>query len=876
MAAARRMSWIILPSPPPLNTSDDFAPTRIRHPFYGFVHDWPGSALNAMPPRPRQADTVVVGLLGGSVAVGVQPYLQAALNRWFAANDPSRQPVVLNWHSWGGSQPQGTMVAVNTLLLGGEVDLIVNLDGLNELGNSLGAFGSGVFPFFPKHWNNQESLTGRELLLAGQLRILRREQARLTAAGETSPLRGSAVFGLANRWRQESNAAAIIRLNHQLMAIESKYNLEKHGPRIWLDSPGKMQPAAARFWYRSSLLLARLAELAGADYYHFLQPNQYVPDSKPLSPEERELAWSEGAPEKPLVEQGYPLLQEFSRDLENQGIDYFDLTGIFAAQPETLYKDTCCHLNARGNELLAAEMIRRMEPALLRRGKASPEESVSALAAARRPAPSPAGPTGRPAAPGFQLFVSEDGKELRYGRAGCAPGDTEPVFFLNIIPENVADLPPDRQEHGFAKRDFSFAEVGGRFERWQCTAQIRLPDYPIKEMQTGQYAPGQGDVWSVKLIAAPDYEQLRADYAALSVEQPVARDYFDLYVQDYRLIYSRESCAAADTTVDFFLHIIPENVADLPAEWRADGVAWSDFHFVRKGGIFDGKCLAAVPLPDYPIKEIHTGQHIPGQGHLWLAELITATAPDKLRAIYAALSNVEPVTRDYFDLYLLGHQLIYLRENCTVEDTAAPFFLPITPEDPADLPAERREVYFNHWGFNFAHGGFEFARQGGHFDGKCLAAVSLPDYPIAALRTGQHIAGQGDVWSVDLVAAPDPDKLRAEYAALSGVQPAARSDFDLYIQEGRLLYLRESCTDQDTAAGFFLYVFPEDLTDLPEEWRSDGNAYLGFNFVRWGGPFDGNCLAAVPLPDYPIKKVRTGQFVPGQGELWLVEFRAAP
>ena len=749
MAAAGRRIRIILP-PPPLNTSDDFAPARIRHPFYGFVHDWPGSALNAMPPRQRQADTVVIGLLGGSVAVGVQPYLQAALNRWFAANDPSRSPVVLNWHSWGGSQPQGTMVAVNTLLLGGAVDLIVNLDGLNELGNSLGAFGSGVFPFFPKHWNNQESLTGRELLLAGQLRILRREQARLTAAGETSPLRGSALFGLANRWRQERNAAAIIRLNHQLMAIESKYDLEKHGPRIWLDSAGKMRPAAARFWYRSSLLLSRLAELAGAEYYHFLQPNQYVPGSKPLSPEERELAWSDGAPEKPLVEQGYPLLRAFNRDLQNQGIDYFDLTGIFAAHSETLYKDTCCHLNARGNELLAAEMVRLLEPALLRRGQARPAESVSALAAARRPAQSPA----RPAAPGFQVSVAADGRQLRYVRAGCAPGDTEPVFFLNIIPEEVADLPPDRQEHGFAKRDFSFAEGGGRFERWQCTAQIRLPDYPIKEMQTGQYAPGQGDVWSVRLIAAPNLDQLRADYAALSVEQPVARDYFDLYVVD--------------------------------------------------------------------------------------------------------------------------HQLIYLRENCAAADTAAPFFLPITPKDPADLPADRREVYFNHWGFNFAHGGFEFARHGGHFDGKCLAAVALPDYPIAALRTGQHIAGQGDVWSVDLVAAADPDKLRATYAALSAAEPAAQDYFDLYRRDNRLLYLRESCSAADTAAGFFLYVFPENVSDLPEEWQSDGNAYLGFNFVRWGGHFDRKCLAAVPLPDYPIKEMRTGQHIPGQGDLWSVELMAAP
>ena len=54
---------------------------RIRHPFYGFTDSAPGHALNAMPPRQRRDDVVVIGLLGGSVAAGVKPQLQNALNR---------------------------------------------------------------------------------------------------------------------------------------------------------------------------------------------------------------------------------------------------------------------------------------------------------------------------------------------------------------------------------------------------------------------------------------------------------------------------------------------------------------------------------------------------------------------------------------------------------------------------------------------------------------------------------------------------------------------------------------------------------------------------------------------------------------------------
>ena len=841
---------------------------ELRHPFYGFTKRSPDRVLNTMPPQQRREDTVVIGLLGGSVAAAVKPFFQEALNRWFAANDLPQQPIVLNLAVSGVKQPQQALIVANTLLLGGEFDLIVNLDGVNEvIGSGERNFESGVFPFLPLWWDKRVGLTREEILRAGQISILRREQARRSAAGETSLLRWSALFGLANRWRQERIAAAILQQNRRLAAAATDYSFEKHGPGNW---PGRDElfPEAARVWYRGSLLLARLAEVAGADYYHFLQPSQYVPGAKPLSPEEREVAYTPEGRNGVATIKGYPQLRQFNPDLPGQGINYFDLTGIFVEHPETLYISDCCHLNDRGNELLAAAMIQRLEPALRRRGGESSTGPVSGLTAARRPAELPP----LPAAPGFQVSFQEEGKYLRYVREGCAPGDADPMFFLHIIPEEVADLPLPRKGYGFDQQDFRFAEAGGNFWPGQCAAQVRLPDYPIAALRTGQVIPGQGDLWAVELIAPADPDKLRADYAGLSAEPPVARDYFDLYAEDNQLIYLRETCAAADTAARFSLYVFPEDATDLPEEWRSDGYAYWDFAFASRGGPFDGKCLAAVPLPDYPIAAIRTGQYVPGQGNLWSVELITPADPDKLRAIYAALSDMEPAARSYFALYLQDNRLLYLRETCTVEDTSAPFFLPVFPEDPADLPAERRDAYFNHWGFNFAHGGFEFARQGGHFDGKCLAAVSLPDYPIAALRTGQHIAGQGDVWSVDLVAAANPEELRADYAALSTAEPAARDYFDLYRRDNRLLYLRESCTDGDTAAGFFLYVFPEDVTNLPEEWRSDGNAYLGFNFVRWGGPFDGKCLAAVTLPDYPggIKEMRTGQYVPGQGDLWSV------
>ena len=47
------------------------------------------------------------------------------------------------------------------------------------------------------------------------------------------------------------------------------------------------------------------------------------------------------------------------------------------------------------------------------------------------------------------------------------------------------------------------------------------------------------------------------------------------------------------------------------------------FNFTQAGGISEGKCIARVLLPDYPITRIRTGQYIPESGQVvWKAETL--------------------------------------------------------------------------------------------------------------------------------------------------------------------------------------------------------------------------------------------------------------
>jgi hypothetical protein len=104
------------------------------------------------------------------------------------------------------------------------------------------------------------------------------------------------------------------------------------------------------------LQLHLIARSRGIKYFHFLQPNQYLPGSKPLSGVELKTAFNEEHDSRPHVAEGYPLLIAAGKRLQNEGVHFHDLTQIFAATKDPIYRDSCCHVNGEGNRMLAAAM----------------------------------------------------------------------------------------------------------------------------------------------------------------------------------------------------------------------------------------------------------------------------------------------------------------------------------------------------------------------------------------------------------------------------------------------------------------------------------------------------------------------------------------
>ncbi len=102
-------------------------------------------------------------------------------------------------------------------------------------------------------------------------------------------------------------------------------------------------------------------------------------------------------------------------------------------------------------------------------------------------------------------------------------------------------------------------------------------------------------------------------------------------------------------------------------------------------------------------------------------------------------------------------------------------------------------------------------------------------------------------------------------------EPNTRSFFDVYRYEGKLVYIRESCNPNDLRERFFLHILPVNETDLPGWRKPYGFDNLDFDFYMYGVRFDGKCMAVMPLPEYEISSIRTGQYT-REGEIWEGKF----
>jgi hypothetical protein len=350
---------------------------------HGFFQPPPSWRADGRSLDPDDAD-FTVAFFGGSVSMvlsfaGRRPFLE----RLAELPETAGRRIAVDSFALGSFKQPQQLQALSYLLSQGErFDAVVNLDGFNELALPW-AHGRGqqVYPAFPRDWaeRTRRRPDPRRQRLAGEAAYLNHLRAAAAERWLDSPLRWSVAVNLLWSWRDRRWAVRAAAAERQLAALAAgERRFEQQGPSEPAVGDEQYLHRLADDWQRSSRLMAHLCDSLGIVYLHVLQPNQYVADSKPLSAAERRDAWRADHPYREPIARGYPLLIAAGAELSADGVQFRDASGLFRGLSETLYQDTCCHLNARGNERLARFVAEQLAPLL---GEAKPPDSRSRDAA---------------------------------------------------------------------------------------------------------------------------------------------------------------------------------------------------------------------------------------------------------------------------------------------------------------------------------------------------------------------------------------------------------------------------------------------------------------------------------------------------------------
>jgi hypothetical protein len=348
-----------------------FINNKALHPYLGYVIDRKPDLpavnrfgfLGRSPLLARSGRELVVAVFGGSVAWSLpHGILERELEKRPAFRDRPIQFV--NLAMSGYKQPQQLLALTYFLALGAQFDVVINLDGFNDVvlpyTENLPAH---VHPSFPRLWHlySRKGFDPKAVSSYAAIEQARRERARWSARLAGSPWSSSAFvlsfWETIDRRKQNEISLATAELNRILQEAESSFQIS--GP---LEPGAEREPLlreTVQLWAESSRQMAHLSRANGIRYFHFLQPNQYVAGSKPMSLVERQRALSVPG-YGGLVRHNYPMLIEAGRVLAEEGIAFADLTRVFESEQRPVYVDTCCHFNELGYEIMIAEMAKYM------------------------------------------------------------------------------------------------------------------------------------------------------------------------------------------------------------------------------------------------------------------------------------------------------------------------------------------------------------------------------------------------------------------------------------------------------------------------------------------------------------------------------------
>ena len=351
------------------------------HPFFGYVQR-PGPDFRPnfktnnygfispydYPFNKSSENQYIVGVFGGSVASNYSVYeiqnkiLETKLKQLPELKD--KEIIILSLATGGYKQPQQLLILNYMLSLGQKFDLVINIDGFNEVALS---------KVNDKYQLDFTMPSANHILALTQLADSSLSDKALQALlkiKQTKPKIEPAIEQI--KKCKLASCYAFQSLQLQLLLKDYRTQIQRFERyRTKADGKGvedsilyfyvQRQPLEVeelfgkitRNWVETSKLMRDTLAAENIPYFHILQPNQYYQTERVFSEAEQQIAWSDDSPYDKAVRQAYPMLIENINLLKLDNINIMNAVNVFDQTLDTVYIDDCCHYNPLGEKILS-------------------------------------------------------------------------------------------------------------------------------------------------------------------------------------------------------------------------------------------------------------------------------------------------------------------------------------------------------------------------------------------------------------------------------------------------------------------------------------------------------------------------------------------
>lgn len=322
----------------------------VSHPFFGHtLSPQRGSnnlGFNSEIDYPYKAsnDEFVLGVFGGSVAQGLASYLNTQLSKEsLNVCKKTKRVKVLNFALGAYKQPQQFSVFHT---FADQVDMAINLDGNNDI---LHRTQTGYPRFYPTFYSDLYLLTKAKISELQRVYRLQSWQRKL--------------IEWSDRYKFLNKSELYFRFNIAMLKFLQKR--VRSSQEILGNMPGPLpsismeedDPVSIKLWVKYVKLQNLTAKEFGVPIIFYVQPTQYLENSKIMSDGELKTAIVTDQNEAQRRRLQFRRLVAEVPALKKMGVNISDITKLYKDEAEPIFIDDCCHINNRGYDLLTAKII---------------------------------------------------------------------------------------------------------------------------------------------------------------------------------------------------------------------------------------------------------------------------------------------------------------------------------------------------------------------------------------------------------------------------------------------------------------------------------------------------------------------------------------